>query len=327
MKGGDNLVVGAPVQITPIVPFNVDLTIPALTNGVSYNVFTNCSVDPGDAVATNSTQATVVINGCSTVDILIVAVDNIGTKNSLFKQNVAVVDGTPVTITGGYAAFTGTPVRLTNVPQTIASVASEVIQVEPQTSIVLGAPADNTLSVLEGSATAQAQLANITSLANIATFTPANTSNAVQQSITTRVDQGSNITLDLGNSLLPSMDAAATYDLASNTLTWVEDGGIVAPTTSLEVLKITDGTTRHFNWVIADVHSGPTMTLPTLPTQLDQFNVLQTDTVTVEISSLAYFPGGYDGERAQLYGEFDPVVQHVGDVSGVSEFVAALAGH
>ena len=324
VKGGDNLVIGAPVPTTPPVPFDVNLTIPGLTNGVSFNVFSNCSVNPGDAVTTNSTAATITVNGCSTIDILIVAVDNIGTHNSLFKQNVAVVDGTPVTITGSYTPFTGTPVRLTNVPSLIATVASSVQQVEAATTIVLGAPATNTLSVEGGLATAQAQLANITSLADIATFTPSSTDATIQQTITTRVTQGSNISLDLGNSLLPAIDAAATYDLASNTLTWVEDGGIVAPTTSLESITVADGGTRSFEWAIVDAHSGLTITFPTLPTQLEQFNILDTDNVTSEFSGIAYFPGGYDGQRAQLFSATPLVVQHVGDVEGLSSFLGSL---
>jgi hypothetical protein len=112
-------------------------------------------------------------------------------------------------------------------------------------------------------------------------------------------------TTDFGSHLLPSFTSGPTLDV-THKFSWAETGGVQA----VDFAKLQFSSSRGNNtwlWdaIGPDVAAG--VQLPTLPTDVFDFNYMAGDPVMTANVTLFKMPGGYDGARPKVYAIESPL--------------------
>lgn len=103
--------------------------------------------------------------------------------------------------------------------------------------------------------------------------------------------------LDYQAHLVPDITAFPTLDPAMHQLTWTEAGGNLPPQMLLgRVSAFRSATVQSWQWSVVAPHDTK-LTLPTLPTDLADYNIAVDDSFNVELLISANVPGGYDAVR------------------------------
>jgi hypothetical protein len=108
----------------------------------------------------------------------------------------------------------------------------------------------------------------------------------------------STYTVDVGARMLAELTGPPSFDAATHAISITEaaTGATASYTaTSLRAQRAAD--TRQWIWQVASPHA-TTITLPTLPTDIYDFNVRADDSVDVPLWGIGKVPGGYDAIRA-----------------------------
>ncbi len=325
VKPGDHLVLDS--SFANNTPTSVTFTIPIDTQHLNstYFIKTNCG-DTDSGTAAGSSQSNLVINafffGCpnDVADVIVYAIGQNGLVASSFSVlGQPIVDGTTVDYSAkAYVAPVTRTFELDNNDD----------------------PAD-TIAVTDRIATANGEVYNTTSLlSDQATATgeatipalPAGAFETVSFSQTSgRTSRGlyefgadlTNYTRDWTAVRIPDFDPDAAPDLDTGThaITWANTGttGTAASFSLAEVTnnRSVSSTNLSYTWFIAGPATTPSLVLPTLPTDVQDFAISATDSYFLEALGQANAPGGYDAYRATIFQNEYPAVA-TGKVAVVS---------
>ena len=311
VKPGDHLVL---TQSDPAFS-SIDLTIPSVVDVTQYSIATTCQgppnsgqgkpnyLDPQFLDADGSgdvTMGDITLFGCTgATDVLVAAETTTGTPTNFFYvPNRTFTDGEMVDLSGqDFSQVVPRDYTYNNVPATIPFITIEDTSLSGH-GVVYQSYGGNTY----GDTT-------ITTELGVPTFTGASDiveadANTGVMAIQHMVDWGpyaTTYTTDVGARLLPNMTAAATEDVTSHTISWTEDAGGVTPdfvVTGTFVARSSDE--RSWAWAMASPRSGVSVKLPTLPTDVYDYNIGASDQATVGGVLLGKITGGYDAVRAGL---------------------------
>ena len=253
----------------------VPLAMPLAMANVHYRISSPCLQSPVNT-STLTTQVTLTtgLNDCTTqVDFLVEATfagtDALG---SIYNQGVTVNAG-DITLTGTYAAVTNTTQTTMNLP------AGDFSAVDFTYGI--GAKA---FALSQGDFTNEVVLTPIDTSGQV-NFTVPTVTNAdvgYYGVMTARKFDGASIAdvfikgtagdvfFDAVHFPLPTIEAQHAVDESGN-ITWTETGAGEAGTVeAMTTFTTTDN--QLFNWYVAGPHTGTSMTLPKLPSDLSLFN-------------------------------------------------------
>ncbi len=104
---------------------------------------------------------------------------------------------------------------------------------------------------------------------------------------------------DWGAELLPDFAAMPALDPATHVVSWTATGGTLASDLSGVALSATRANDS-WTWQMFGAAS-TSMTLPTVPTDVADFNITATDTSSVLTAVSAKVPGGWDALRATVF--------------------------
>ena len=124
-----------------------------------------------------------------------------------------------------------------------------------------------------------------------------------------------NYTRDWSAVRIPDFDSSTTpsLDTASHAVTWVNTAATsVAPDVSAAVVyanRTVDATTSiSFTWFIAGPATTPSLIYPTVPTDVEDFNIKPSDSHGIAGLQQLAMPGGYDALRAMIFGGAYPTL-------------------
>lgn len=290
---------------------SVDVTVTAPVDGTSgvtsYLFSTPCDnttiVAPGSAA---QPQATLSLDGpCATTsDFLVASLDDVGQViNWFYVPNKAVTAAVDLTAST-YAAATAKSYTFNNasvfgsfnIDQLFVSPRGRVVTLpggafgkgSPFTGTINATPFTAALDVVDASASAGATEHHL-------------------------LDWGpfsSTYTTDVGARLLPEFDLPA-IDITAHAVGWTESAPGVTPDFALAVLSA-QRTGLGFVWNIAAPYSGATIAMPTLPTDVADFTITETDSTEFFGVALGKVPGGYDAVRANVFNANGPEAFAVG---------------
>lgn len=126
-------------------------------------------------------------------------------------------------------------------------------------------------------------------------------------------------TTDVGARILPDL-SGATIDTTAHALTWTENGGAATPDFALAYVGASR-TGFGFGWQIVAPHTSASIAFPTLPTDIGDFTIAETDSSFIEGTVLGKVPGGYDAIRADLFstqGPQDLVTSAAGSITAAA---------
>lgn len=303
VKPGDHLQLAMSNTQTGIT-VNVDAAIdPAAT---SEKVFSPCASDgvqvfPPPQTAVAAPVAVTLTNCGATTDFLLVSYDETGAAlNTAYFPAIAVADqGTVDLSTATFAGVDTKTWTFDNVPaQTSLSVADALIG--PRGVVFqtfLETPSDST---------------NPTVTMAVPTFTGAN--QLVQTSLYTGnqhtlLDWGpyaSTFTTDVGARFLAEFSGAPSFDPATHTASITEAATGATADFSMFFMSANRAADQHqWYWTVVAPHA-TAIALPTLPTDIYDFNITAADTASVDGWVAGAVPGGYDAIRPLLLSTTGP---------------------
>lgn len=108
-------------------------------------------------------------------------------------------------------------------------------------------------------------------------------------------------TVDVGARVLPDV-SAPRIDTGLHQLTWTQAIGGAVPdfVTAWAIVQRSEPTNQMWQFWIA-APAGTAITMPTLPTDVADFNLQETDTVFIDNLNLGKVAGGYDAVRANIF--------------------------
>ncbi|NVB78978.1 MAG: hypothetical protein HOV81_11320 [Kofleriaceae bacterium] len=107
--------------------------------------------------------------------------------------------------------------------------------------------------------------------------------------------------VDVGARALPEI-SAPTVDTTLHQLTWTQAVGGAVPDFVTAFATVTRSEPSFSNWrVWIAAPAGTSIALPTLPTDVADFNIAATDEVFITNVNLGKVPGGYDAVRANIF--------------------------
>ena len=305
VKPGDQLRYGRSLESTGIgVTINAVLD-PAAS---SMYVYSPCLPDGAQLAGLAATAiaqpvtTTTTLYGCgATTDFLLVSYDqNNQPLNTAFVPNVPVADQGTVDLTAAVLAGADTKTwTFNNGPAlTSLSVEDDLLDAQGRTfSTYMETPSDAqnpTLTMPVPAFTGAGQL--------VQTFVATGNSH-------TLLDWGpyaSTFTTDVGARLLAELTAPPSFDPATHALSITEGATGATADFALSAVSASRAADGHtWIWEIIAPHA-TTITLPTLPTDVYDFNITASDSVQVEGWATGKVPGGYDAVRPFLFSTQGP---------------------
>lgn len=333
VKPGDHL------QLTqPPVPTTIQVTVgaPDVTGGVSYTAYSTCNKNGQQltappppptrrpAVIAAPESAAMTLTSCgATADFLIVAYDDAGqASNMIYAPNIAVSDGGTVDLTAStYTAGMTRTYTFNNVPA-LRSLSVEDDLVSPMGRIYPAlneTPSDTinpTITMTEPVFTGAGSLMQ----------TLYNGAGGIDQQML--LDWGpwaSTFTTDVGARALYDYNAPPTFDPTTHAASIGEDTSAGnAPDFTATFLSAFRGS-RSWTWSVIAPHAA-SVTLPTLPTDVFDFNIGSGDSPAVSAWVTGKVPGGYDAIRAVLFSTTGPQDIALGSTTGSATLVTTQQG-
>ena len=341
VKPGDDLHLDLGNVITQPTRITFDVTIPANGLAVHYELQTPCGFAdvtppvtlrrPGHAarpfgVLPANPPVSVTLSDCgSTTDIMVVAEDvNFTPIATLYAPAQAVADAVPLTIAGTYTDLGTTTIALTNVAATIGDISLEEELVAPH-GFVFNGFASISVDRVAGDLGTTASLlyppaASTTGTTEVM-FVGGSPSGAQFDRLDI-VDWGTptdTYALDASTVALADYSTSPVLDTTTQQITWTPALTGLAPdavTASVEITRTTATTQDDWQWTIAAPGSETgAIQYPTLPTDVFDFAVNDTDSVFISEVDTAKIPGGYDAIRAHAF-NFNPSQLSIPGTSG-----------
>jgi hypothetical protein len=295
VKPGDELLIEEPAYAF----ISVDVTLPTITNGDAWEVWTTCG---NDLFVSTASELALFCTGAT--DFTVVALDDTGAPIGFFYEpNVLLSDGATIDLsTETYAAVGDASFAYASVPTAfdrvevfngIASPRGVSYQLETGGDLTGGAA-----TILQ----ARPSPANTTAFVE-STFgevePTANEHIAISwgPSATTTAT-----TFDGTNKFLPSFTGDPTFDPATRQLAWTSTTTTAQPDfVKARFEGIRNEPLAAWYWDIVAPYNGTSVTFPVLPTGIELFNALATDFTEVRELKTAKLSGGYDAIREQLF--------------------------
>jgi len=287
-------------------------TVPTLSGAAYYRLFTSC----GQLVANASGAASGELLGCGdAADVVVIAGDQNGViLGSLYAADVPVARE-PAALTGTYSALVATQFAYAGVPA-----ASDAVTTYQAIETARGRLFDTATSgsVVAGLASTTLDLPATTGAIGltISSAQPAVTAVSEQRVF----DWGpwrSSYTLDLASAMLPAFAGVPTYDPATRSISWSEQGAGTPPDlvrARVHVYRDAIPEGRSWTWaIVAPRGAAASVALPRLPAGGFDFNPGATDTIDVDDLLSASVPRGYDAVRTH---GFDDIQTFVAGPSG-----------
>lgn len=298
VKAGDHLLLdeGAPAAT------EIGVTVSALLDPAATTeyVYSPCSgavqlSATGQALVAQVVTAQVTLDSCGTAtNFLLVSYDqNNQPLNMAYVTNVAIADQGTVDLTAATLVGVDTKSWTFNNGPALTSLSFEDALVDANGQIF---STGNETPSDEQNPTVTMPMPTFTGAAEI-----------VRTGFTTGSDHtlldwgpyASTFTTDVGARALKEFTAAPTYDVATRTESIAETNtGATADFSLTFLFASRPSDNGQWSWAVAAPH-GP-ITLPHLPTEVYDFNIVATDNVDVEAWINGQVPGGYDAIRATL---------------------------
>jgi hypothetical protein len=233
--------------------------------------------------------------------------------SSLFVPGQAIVDGTPLTVTGTYVPVGATTGSYTNLET--ATDVSVTKGVATANGPLFSTSGDIAIAAGSGSGdipfpvvTATHQVLDQQFSADLSAFE--------SQEAFVWGAPSDTYAYDGATDLLPHFTADPTFDPTTHTTAWTQAAGGHAADGAFVVVSFdraavaagsgTPGTAEHqWSWAIA-APGTPSVTLPTVPTDVFDFNGTVDDSPSVNFVETQTFPGGYDAFRPVAFFSFPP---------------------
>ena len=295
VAAGDVLTANQPVIPEVGQQINVNVSSPADANGADYQIFGFCPDGNNFNGETSDGSATSIMvpANCTPADFYVAVYDTNGDEiDDSYSASVALADGANVTL-GALVAVATDSVSITTLPGTLASNVNMDFALTDGTNVL--DDEEPSAGATNGTVTASIDFGAFANLDLMSEYYGHSGDGQFFDSWTRGPSVNAAVNLDFTALMMASITATPTFDLPSNTLSWTEaaTGTADAFSTQLDV-ESSDQTTRTYTWEIVAPHQGTSLVLPTLPTSLSDFNILNTDTVTVGNSVLAKGTVGYD---------------------------------
>jgi hypothetical protein len=314
VHAGDRLHVDlAPTLPVPTLTFTIKVPTAAAAGG--YLVHQACTDSPDQNGLGVGAMGVITVPNCGngTTDFVIEPLsangDSLGT--ALYTPNVAISDGALVDLSAStYASVVPTSFSYTSVPPSVKVVETYRAVVTPR-----GRLFDRTTTALPSGGTASSGTnepnASGASALTVTTGFPID-GELGEQTVYELTSWSGAYSLDMGAERLPDYSSAGAFDTATETLSWTENSGGIAPNfvrAQLTIYRagIPDG--RAWTWRIAQARGPvPHVVLPTLPSEGFDFNPQSGDTIGIGEITNAKLIGGYAGLRTFA---FDDLPRHL----------------
>ena len=285
----------------------VNVTVDENPLGIEYRMFSTCidvrdpfflSTGSGSGSAGRPTGTASFLNCGATTDLVVESHDGSGVPNGfLYKQNVAVVDGGAIDLTGPYQAMPAQTLTLTNVPASVGSFALRFSLAAANGPVWA---VSNDAGVTSGTSTWSFQRPVLAGATAIVESTPLSGSQFGPQTVVDWKPIADAQTYSYADALLRPFTAAPTYDVATHAMTWTEGSG-AAPDFVVGAVQATrNAGPLVWSWRLIGPATGPTLVYPTLPPEIAQYNFLATDNVSISDLATAKVPGGYSAAFRSL---------------------------
>jgi hypothetical protein len=304
VKPGDHLLLANNPSLTSM---QVTVLAPDVTGATSYFAYSPCnnqgtqlSPPPTTLVATAPESSAMSLYDCgAATDFLIVASDNTGTViDYIVATNVAVTDQGVVDLTAStYQAATTRTYTFQNVPA-LRSLSIEDDVVDP-TGVIYRIYNETPSDTINPSFTEGMPL--FTGEADVIQTSYSGAGGFSQQTLLDWGQLGSAFTIDVGARALYNYSSQPTYDGTTHTASIGED----TSTGSAPQFAVVAFNGQHANdlrswqWNIATPYADA-VTLPTLPTDVFDYNLGSGDIVSFNEWLTGSVPGGYDAVRSLI---------------------------
>jgi hypothetical protein len=309
VKPGDQLHIDKPLQ----TGFQITFTGARSTNNAvtDYGVFSPC-LDTGQGGTVNigsAAAAPLTLFNCgTTTDFVEIAYDDSGTPVEYLRAtNVAVSSGGTVDLTGQtFAATTTKSFTYANVPNTwgIPTITDSLASISGRQYV----------DQFSGSLTAATTRA-LPAFGGAIDITASQMYDGMS-GMEVFVDWGAfatTYTLDVGARALPDFTGGPSYAAATHQITVPEAAGGVTPDFTRIAITANRSQTKYWNWTVVSPHA-TTITLPTLPTTIYDYNLASTDSFNMT-AMIGQVPGGYDAVRGHL-ATFASILQFIHTLTG-----------
>ena len=307
VKPGDSLHVDVQPGTNTTDVALVNFTIPQDGAAADYTLFSKCSGSTSVFTGGSGTpQTQVEFVGCGgTADILVVSSDDVGNLlDSMFQPAVVIADGGSVTLTQTYSPVVQQTYAQTNVPATVSDVESQAIL----PSLQFDGPTDDEFGTGgSDSETVAIPTTNATTtVANLTTYFPNGSPVDQQFSLTWGPQPTGEVDTDFSTVRLRNWVTRAAFDVVKNQVAWVVDttGGKPDTVTASFRVNRNDPVNGGSSWTWRVANAGTAngaVPLPTLPTDIFDFNVHDTDNTFIDAATGIVSPGGYDAARATIF--------------------------
>ncbi len=300
VRGGDMLQL--PLDAPSVAATaTITVTIPVDGAAVGYTLYSACA-DPTE-LTTDGNNTVTLANCGATTDLLAVASDGSGAPlDEIFVPAAAVADGDTVAFAGPYTAIGQTTYSYTNVGADVESVQT-MEELATNAGVLYGGQVTDTLTT--GAATGMQPFPTATGSIDIfeTQFNP--TVDAIGELAT--LEWGSAnaaYALDVSTLALPEYATAPAVTAATHKVEWTENIGGQTPDFTWVTFDVTreGAAIPSWTWRIIDSHPpNDQITIPTLPTDIFDYNPNDTDTTQVDQLTTGKLPGGYDVIRPIVY--------------------------
>jgi hypothetical protein len=295
VKPGDHLQLAVN---PPFIGIAVDVTFPSLNSYTHYRVDTGCGGTEQFLTSTPTSTVTLPVNlfACGVATDFVITTDNGdgGPQSMLVASNVAVADGTAVTLTGAYAAAVNTTVSVDGLSTSAGAFELGQAWVSPRGQFF---QASGTVDALGGAATASLTTPTTAVGQGVVISTARVPFGGISGPVIAEVGVSGDHAIHAAGLTLHPFATTPQFDQTSHAISWTEDATGATPDLSYINLQVSRSATEtQWTWEMVAAHQ-TTMTLPVVPTDVADINVASNDFVILNGVATATGPGGYDAMR------------------------------
>jgi hypothetical protein len=302
VKPGDQLHLGVGQSFTSItvtVTANFD---PAAT---TMYVFSPCGTAQlmGAAVSLVPASATFTLDNCgATTDFLLVGVDGNGYPlDTAYAPNVAITDQAQIDLTG--LTYAAAPTR------TYTYTDSSNNNLQPSNFEDMLLTSQGVMYDLSGTTNQGSASYVVPAFPNAADVVLTNLypGGSTQETLIDWGPYADTFTADLGTRTMPTFNSQGSIDPATHTYTFSTGSGALMPDfVTVTTSAFRSAASKGWTWNIAAPYA-TSIVYPTLPTDVFDYNIQQSDNPSSYNLMTGKVPGGYDAVRGRLLSpSFDP---------------------